>query len=166
MSDEHDDDTDTGLPESSSNLTMLAGDIEQALGEQSTNLTAILQSLNGTRSAEGVALVELLTCQRDVVLPGLSDLASTIAAAVTDLYDAIGSMDEDSQLTPEDAQLITAPLLGLVQIMARFEVTASEEDKRLCQQIGEASAKALARIKEITLEEDEETEKDDDEEPN
>jgi len=165
MSDEQDDDLNDELPEKVQALVDLIPGIDGEAADMASTHEELSKLLGGASSPTNVAILRIAASLDNSVIPMIKEVAVAAAEAIIEVLNEI-EPSMDSQLTREDAELITAPFLGLIQIMAKFEVTASEEEKKLCQQIGEASVKALARIKEITMVEDEEDEKDDDKESN
>jgi hypothetical protein len=157
------DDMDDDLPESLEELAALVENIEAEQRDIAATADEMKSLIGGASSPERVAILRMFEILQNSVMPILSTLANTTAVAVTDLFNEIDS-GSDSMLLKEDADMISAALLGAAQIMAAYEAENSSEDvKQRCQSVGEAITKSLKRIQEITIEDDD---KEEDEELN
>jgi hypothetical protein len=149
------DELDDDLPESIQELVGLVDSIEDEQRDVAAACSEIKQAIGLGNSTEKAAILKLCDILDASVMPVLSSLALNTAHAAADLFEEIEA-GEESMLLEVDAKLISSALLGAAQIMAAYEAeTSSEEGKAQCQAVGESITKALTRIKEITVEDDE-----------
>jgi hypothetical protein len=158
VDEEHDDtteETDDDLPEGIVDLRSLSEDIEQEYTEMKRVESEIRTLLGGGSSPERVAILKIFDLLINTVMPIISTQNANITDAIMEVLEVVGS--DESTLVAEDAQLISSALVAAAQIVAVVE-SESEGDRLLqCQAVGELVAKALTRVKEITVEEDDET---------
>lgn len=158
MNDENDelDGEDSDVPESLADLISLTRDIENEAGSMAAS-SATLKKMLGS-DPQSNAIGQILDMLVDTVMPILSSLSNGTVSLSNDLLDAIDQSVEESVLYPDDAKPIIEALSALLAVVAYYEANDSvEENKSRCSAAGRLGANALVKVKELMVEEDDDT---------